>query len=77
MRAERRIAGFLELLCNRCDRWLLPASFPVNPRMRHARGWCRPCQVERTREWRAEHRDEYLARQRVRQRAAYRARVAA
>jgi hypothetical protein len=51
--------------CTRCQRWLHADAFPRNSRLLSGLGsWCKRCQVEYTRQWRAEHRDELNARRR-------------
>lgn len=72
MRAERWRDGVVPtLLCARCERWLSPGDFPVNPRMRHGRGsWCKPCQAASNRRWRAA-TPEYQAAYNADRRAAY------
>jgi len=70
MRPERWRNGTLSALhCARCDRWLPPDSFSRNTRMLRGRSsWCRPCSVERTRQWRAENRAAVNAATRARYR---------
>jgi hypothetical protein len=59
-----------ELLCTRCKRLLPTTEFRASPRMRRGyRSWCRECHVDRTRQWRAEHRDAYNATTRQRYQA--------
>jgi len=53
-------------LCTRCERTLPLSAFGTNRRMRDGlSSWCRQCAADRTRQWRAEVRDEYNARRRV------------
>lgn len=48
--------------CRRCGQSKPAADFRANDRMRDGlNSWCKACQVERTREWRRDHRDEYNA----------------
>jgi hypothetical protein len=59
-------------LCTRCGQLKSPADFRPHPRMRDGlTSWCKSCAVARTRQWRADHRDELNARRR----AAYRLRA--
>lgn len=56
-----------EKRCVRCEESKPVAEFRRNARMRDGlHSWCKACSVERTREWRAEHRDELNARRRAR-----------
>jgi len=65
-----------EKLCSRCERWLPTSEFRPNPRLSSGlHSWCRECCLERTRQWRAEHREEDNARQRARYHAARAART--
>jgi hypothetical protein len=51
--------------CTRCGDWLPRSLFRPNPKIRSGlSSWCKPCQLERTQQWRAEHRDELNARRR-------------
>jgi hypothetical protein len=51
--------------CTRCQQWLPADAFPRNARLLSGLGsWCKRCQVEYTRQWRAEHREELNARRR-------------
>ena len=75
--------------CTRCGDYKLADAFPVNDRARYGLGsWCKACQVERTRAWRAANPDKANAatraryhadpeRERARKRARYHARKAA
>jgi 5-methylcytosine-specific restriction endonuclease McrA len=52
--------------CTRCDRDLPVSDFPPAPRMRSGlSSWCKPCIVDRTRQWRAEHREVLVAKRRA------------
>lgn len=43
-----------EKRCVHCDEWKRLDHFRLNPRMRTGlNSWCKECQLERTREWRA------------------------
>lgn len=54
-----------EKRCRRCGETKPVAAFRPNLRMRDGLGsWCRACAVERTRQWRAEKREEILRRRR-------------
>lgn len=45
--------------CARCRQVLPAAEFRPNPRLRSGlNSWCNPCQVAKTREWRAANRDK-------------------
>jgi hypothetical protein len=51
-----------EKLCSRCDRWLPLEGFRPNPRMRSGlNSWCKECQLERTRQWRAKNSESVRA----------------
>jgi hypothetical protein len=53
------------LLCTRCQRLLPASAFRPSPRMRRAySSWCLACHVDRTREWRIDHRDAINAHRR-------------
>jgi hypothetical protein len=63
-----------EKRCVRCERWLPFEAFRANPRLRSGlNSWCKECQLERGRQWRAEH-PEYEQRYNERRREAYQAR---
>jgi hypothetical protein len=50
-----------EKLCARCDQWKPLEAFRPNPRMRSGlNSWCKGCQKQRNREWRAEHPEAEL-----------------
>jgi hypothetical protein len=41
--------------CSRCGKWLSFAAFPRNPRLKSGRdSWCRRCNSEGAKRWRAE-----------------------
>ena len=65
-RVRTRPNGDVYLLCNHCQEWKPEDDFPPNPKMNRGRNsWCRPCHVERTRQWRAEHREAINERRRA------------
>jgi hypothetical protein len=48
--------------CTRCQGWLPDEAFRPNPKLKSGlSSWCKECQLEETRRWRAEHRDEINA----------------
>jgi hypothetical protein len=52
--------------CARCGLDLSIKLFRADPRkLNGLASWCKPCFVDRTRQWRQEHRDEILARRRA------------
>ncbi len=56
----------LTKVCRRCLAEKAADAFPPNQRMRDGlSSWCRACATARTRQWKAEHRDEILARRRA------------
>jgi hypothetical protein len=60
-----------EKLCARCDEWKPLEAFRPNHRDRTGlNSYCKDCQLERTREWRAEHPD-YEKNYNEKRRAAY------
>jgi hypothetical protein len=62
-----------EANCTRCHRWKPLEAFHPNPRLRTGlQSWCKECQLEATRQWRAENR-EYIENYNATRRAAYRA----
>jgi hypothetical protein len=53
-------------LCTKCRLWLPAEAFRPNPTLTSGlNSWCKKCQVERTRLWRMEHRDEENAKRRA------------
>jgi hypothetical protein len=59
------------LRCSHCQTWKPDSMFSPSQSNRQRRGRadeCKPCVAERKRIWRAEHRDEYNARERERRR---------
>ena len=53
--------------CRRCGEVKDRSEFPASTKLSDGLlSWCRSCAVERTRQWRAENRDEYNRRQRAR-----------
>jgi hypothetical protein len=53
------------LRCTNCQQEKPASAFRPNQRLRLGfNSWCRECQVARTRQWRADHREEILARRR-------------
>jgi hypothetical protein len=51
--------------CANCKKWLEPAAFGPNSRTKDGlSGWCRKCQVARTKQWRADNRAAILAKRR-------------
>lgn len=60
-----------EKRCVHCEQWQPLEAFRPNPRMRSGlNSWCKECQKERNREWRAEH-PEYEKNYNEKRRAAY------
>src|SRR3954447_16590017 len=58
---HKEVAGVIVKRGARCRQVLPAEAFPANPRMKTGLGsWCRECQLERNRRWRAEH-PEYAA----------------
>ncbi|RLA43842.1 MAG: hypothetical protein DRQ97_12220 [Gammaproteobacteria bacterium] len=52
--------------CRRCEAVKPIAAFLLNHRMRDGiHSWCKECSADRTRQWRAEHRDEINAQRRA------------
>ena len=75
-RRSAKLSVPTEKRCVRCGESKPVAEFRRNPRMRDGFGsWCRECSVARTREWRAEHREELNARRRAEYAAAKRGAV--
>ena len=58
--------------CTKCGKERKAAEFPRSSRSRdRLSSWCKPCHLEATRRWRAEHREELNAARRVVPRYVY------